>query len=185
MPKSSTTGSGIDPRRRHRITLGRLVPIEFSSLCGGRSFRFIAVGPCAHIHTLVNHSRKVERGSVLRRDARALLKSKRRGRKKGEGIKEKKRKRKRERMTWRIYTVNFVASRSHGTRGTASCILFISLAKRGCYDRFKRALRPRRACSSKLYKTRLHASAMSLSFSVREYILFYVRIVLEYIRVRD
>lgn len=70
----------------------RLVDLSRSSsrVCGGRSFRFIAVGPCAHIHTLANSSRKVERGSVLRREARALLKSKRKGRKKGEGIKEKK-----------------------------------------------------------------------------------------------
>lgn len=40
-------------------------------------------------------------------------------------------------------------------------------------DRFKRALRPRRTCSSKLYKTRLHASAMSLALCKR--VLSYVR----------
>jgi len=41
-------------------------------------------------------------------------------------------------------------------------------------DRFKRALRPRRTCSSKLYKTRLHASAMSLSLCKRVTLCTYV-----------
>lgn len=36
-------------------------------------------------------------------------------------------------------------------------------------DRFKRAFRPRRTCSSKLYETSLHASATSLSLPRRTY----------------
>lgn len=53
--------------------------------------------------------------------------------------------------------------------------LHLLVEERTLPDRFKRAFRPRRTCSSKLYKTSLHALAMSLasfSFSFLPLFLF-------------
>lgn len=142
-----------------------------SRVCGGEKapFRFIAIGPLkVHTHARAYiHQRffKGRKKGQLAKKSEARLKGARvrgEGEKGGEeGLSEGKEK---EKVTRGIHTVNFVAPLSiPRDRGTASCILFISPAKRGerC-DRFEPALRPRRTCSSKLYKTRLHASAMRL-----------------------
>ena len=62
-----------------------------------------------------------------------------------------------------------------GPRNSIVYPLHLLSEERKRCDRFKRALRPRRTCSSKLYKTRLHASAMSLSLCKRVTLCTYVR----------
>lgn len=67
---------------------------------------------------------------------------------------------------------------SHGIREEVETRIR-SKEERTLPDRFKRAFRPRRTCSSKLYKTSLHASATSLSLSLSSrrtyrFVLMYV-----------
>lgn len=61
-----------------------------------------------------------------------------------------------ERGTWRVEE-----GVAHSVDPTGSARR--STEERTLPDRFKRAFRPRRTCSSKLYETSLHASATSLS----------------------
>jgi len=98
---------------------------------GGRPFRFIAVGPsrarihvCAYVYAHVHargpshrrDSSKVSRGGIPRDVAsEGAIKGRESVRGEKERERERKRKRRRRRVTRGIYTVNFVAPRSHGT----------------------------------------------------------------------
>lgn len=79
--KSSTTGVGTDPRRRHRITPGGLVPIGFSGLRRKALLRFIAVGPLnVHTHTNTHAYMHIHSPTILQRQKEGATREEERGR---------------------------------------------------------------------------------------------------------